>query len=110
MSFDRLKLHTGTRRLMFDLLICFSVLYIFRSYPIPKVVTLSVFLPELSRSSSVCAVASPQNAHRISAIIFFIIFSSIAWRLIGHQRERPHHAAGGDAVGDEAAGDAAAAA
>src|SRR5258706_8648105 len=76
----------------------------------PKVGTLSVFLPALSSSSAVCAQPSPHHANSTSARIFFMAFSSNGSRLLRHQRERPHHAAGGHTVGDKAPRDTAAAA
>src|SRR6267143_553192 len=107
MSLERLKFQIGTKRLMLDLLICFSGLYIFRSYPMPKVVTFSVFLPSLSSSSAVWVQPRPHHTHSNNARIFFMVPRELD-RLIRHQRKGPHRAAGGHAVGHQPAGDAAA--
>ena len=66
-----LVLHSGTRRLTLDLVICFNGLYICNLGFCPKLRTFSVFLPSLSNSSAVCANPNADHDNSTAARTFF---------------------------------------
>src|SRR5450631_2199881 len=54
----------------------------------PKVVTLSVLPPLLSKSSAVCADANPQHEHSTAASNFFML--TPPWDCFSDYRSMPH--------------------
>src|SRR5258707_14951332 len=73
MSSAGLKLKMVIGRLRWDLLISWSGLYIFRSYPMRRVVPFWVFFPPWSNSSAVWAQTKAHQEHSNAASIFFMI-------------------------------------
>src|SRR5258707_5773013 len=75
MSSAGLKLKMVIGRLRWDLLISWSGLYIFRSYPMRRVVPFWVFFPPWSNASAVWAQTKAHQEHSNAASIFFMIAS-----------------------------------